>query len=92
MPFLLTFCYTLQGSVIPAGSRICSIDGKEITDLNCITEILKNHKAGDVVSVTVKCNGKRLQKEITLLDDSQVKKLLLDKNPFISRYSYRWWY
>lgn len=92
LPFLLTFCYTLQGSVIPAGSRICSIDGKEITDLNCITEILKNHKAGDVVSVTVKCNGKRLQKEITLLDDSQVKKLLLDKNPFISRYSYRWWY
>ena len=84
--------YTLQGSVIPAGSRICSIDGKEITDLNCITEILKNHKAGDVVSVTVKCNRKRLQREITLLDDKQVKKLLLDKNPFISRYSYRWWY
>ena len=68
------------------------IDGKEITDLNCITEILKNHKAGDVVSVTVKCNVKRLQREITLLDDKQVKKLLLDKNPFISRYGYRWWY
>ena len=84
--------YTLQGSVIPAGSRICSIDGKKITDLNCITEILKKHKAGDVVSITVKCNRKRLQREITLLDDKQVKKLLLDKNPFISRYSYRWWY
>ena len=68
------------------------IDGKEITDLNCITEILKNHKAGDVVSVTVKCNVKRLQREITLLDGKQVKKLLLDKNPFISRYGYRWWY
>lgn len=85
--------FSPRSSAIRAGCRICFLDGIEINTIDQLSSVLKKHKAGDVLSITVEYPTKgKLQKEVTLVDKSQLTKLIFDKEPFRGEHAYKWWF
>lgn len=72
-------CYIVQivknGAADKAGlkqnDRIVSFDGEEISSTNDVKNVLKKHKIGDTVSMTVERNAKKVKVDITLQAQTQ---------------------
>lgn len=85
--------FSPRGNEVRSGCRICILDGMEIDTIDQLSAVLKKHKAGDVLSITVEYPTKgKLQKEVTLVDKSQLTKLIFDKEPFRGEHAYKWWF
>lgn len=58
-----------ENAAFQTGDRIISIAGTEVESVNDISTILKDHKAGETISVVVKRNGAEETLRIVLLED-----------------------
>lgn len=58
-----------ENAGIRSGDQIKAIDGKEITSVDQLEELLDNHKVGDQLTLTVQRGGKTADVEITLEEE-----------------------
>ena len=65
--------YPAANAGIEAGDIVVSVDGQTATTAQEMTEIIRTHQPGDVVTVVVERDGQELSKQVTLGTNPEIK-------------------